>query len=350
MTLQFPLLFYPIIILHPVPSELRPRSALPAPRGTVSAFGAEKAISEQSLLVFHLALVIFSWWGHRNAGQGFTHGDISRCCSSVTFSTPVSKLWHSGLCFRGGRMSLKVLSSLANCVICVLFVSPAPCGGHLTSPSGTILSPGWPGFYKDSLSCAWVIEAQPGYPIKITFDRCSPPNPLGLGGLGSPGEGNELLHVRVLPSFIYELLAGNQSSPSSEEGKLGWFCLSHSCSFLGVFQTHFWGLSSHIFSVWQEQQEMLIFLAFPGFSVLCWPWLCRGACSGSTRMWMDVNPDILKISCCLDSWSAPESREELPLPPLLGHLGLRGSFSPVSFGQHFRAGEALSLVGIRVKR
>ncbi|XP_038307699.1 CUB and sushi domain-containing protein 2 isoform X5 [Canis lupus familiaris] len=46
-----------------------------------------------------------------------------------------------------------------------------PCGGHLTSPSGTILSPGWPGFYKDALSCAWVIEAQPGYPIKITFDR-----------------------------------------------------------------------------------------------------------------------------------------------------------------------------------
>ncbi|KAM6428144.1 CUB and sushi domain-containing protein 2 isoform 3-T4 [Liasis olivaceus] len=47
----------------------------------------------------------------------------------------------------------------------------APCGGHLTSPSGMILSPGWPGFYKDSLNCAWVIEAQPGYPIKITFDR-----------------------------------------------------------------------------------------------------------------------------------------------------------------------------------
>ena len=53
------------------------------------------------------------------------------------------------------------------------FLVAAPCGGHLTSPSGTILSPGWPGFYKDSLSCAWVIEAQPGYPIKITFDRCS---------------------------------------------------------------------------------------------------------------------------------------------------------------------------------
>ncbi|XP_058853305.1 CUB and sushi domain-containing protein 2-like [Acipenser ruthenus] len=47
----------------------------------------------------------------------------------------------------------------------------APCGGHLTAPSGTILSPGWPGFYKDSLNCVWVMEAQPGYPIKIIFDR-----------------------------------------------------------------------------------------------------------------------------------------------------------------------------------
>ncbi|XP_051775015.1 CUB and sushi domain-containing protein 1 [Erpetoichthys calabaricus] len=47
----------------------------------------------------------------------------------------------------------------------------APCGGHLTAPSGMILSPGWPGFYKDSLNCVWVIEAQPGYPIKIIFDR-----------------------------------------------------------------------------------------------------------------------------------------------------------------------------------
>ncbi|MEE6484219.1 hypothetical protein FKM82_013795 [Ascaphus truei] len=47
----------------------------------------------------------------------------------------------------------------------------APCGGHLTALSGMILSPGWPGFYKDSLNCVWVLEAQPGYPIKITFDR-----------------------------------------------------------------------------------------------------------------------------------------------------------------------------------
>uniref|UniRef100_A0A8C5DPG5 CUB and sushi domain-containing protein 3-like n=1 Tax=Gouania willdenowi TaxID=441366 RepID=A0A8C5DPG5_GOUWI len=47
----------------------------------------------------------------------------------------------------------------------------APCGGHYSGPAGVILSPGWPGYYKDSLSCEWVVEAEPGRSIKISFDR-----------------------------------------------------------------------------------------------------------------------------------------------------------------------------------
>ncbi|XP_027021418.2 CUB and sushi domain-containing protein 1 isoform X3 [Tachysurus fulvidraco] len=47
----------------------------------------------------------------------------------------------------------------------------APCGGHLTAPAGVLLSPGWPGYYKDSLSCEWVIEARKNHAIKISFDR-----------------------------------------------------------------------------------------------------------------------------------------------------------------------------------
>ncbi|XP_061670636.1 CUB and sushi domain-containing protein 3 isoform X2 [Syngnathoides biaculeatus] len=47
----------------------------------------------------------------------------------------------------------------------------APCGGHYSAPNGVILSPGWPGYYKDSLSCEWVIESEPGRSIKVTFDR-----------------------------------------------------------------------------------------------------------------------------------------------------------------------------------
>uniref|UniRef100_A0A8C5B874 CUB and Sushi multiple domains 1 n=1 Tax=Gadus morhua TaxID=8049 RepID=A0A8C5B874_GADMO len=47
----------------------------------------------------------------------------------------------------------------------------SPCGGHLTAPNGILLSPGWPSFYRDSLNCQWVIEAQPDHAVKIHFDR-----------------------------------------------------------------------------------------------------------------------------------------------------------------------------------
>ncbi|XP_067112326.1 CUB and sushi domain-containing protein 2 [Osmerus mordax] len=47
----------------------------------------------------------------------------------------------------------------------------APCGGELKAPSGIILSPGWPELYKEALNCEWIIEAPPGYPIKIIFDK-----------------------------------------------------------------------------------------------------------------------------------------------------------------------------------
>uniref|UniRef100_A0A673IHF6 CUB and Sushi multiple domains 1 n=1 Tax=Sinocyclocheilus rhinocerous TaxID=307959 RepID=A0A673IHF6_9TELE len=47
----------------------------------------------------------------------------------------------------------------------------APCGGHLTAPIGVLLSPGWPGYYKDSLNCEWMIEARKDHAIKISFAR-----------------------------------------------------------------------------------------------------------------------------------------------------------------------------------
>ncbi|CAL8260982.1 unnamed protein product, partial [Boreogadus saida] len=47
----------------------------------------------------------------------------------------------------------------------------APCGGHYSGASGVLLSPGWPGYYKDSLSCEWVIETEAGRSVKISFDR-----------------------------------------------------------------------------------------------------------------------------------------------------------------------------------
>lgn len=60
------------------------------------------------------------------------------------------------------------------CVCVFFFFAPsllAPCGGDLKAPSGIILSPGWPELYKEALNCEWIIQAPPGYPIKIIFDK-----------------------------------------------------------------------------------------------------------------------------------------------------------------------------------
>ncbi|KAB0386866.1 hypothetical protein FD755_001822, partial [Muntiacus reevesi] len=92
----------------------------------------------------------------RREGSRFRHGDTLQFECQPAFELVGQK---AITCQKNNQWSAKK----PGCV--------SPCGGHLTSPSGTILSPGWPGFYKDALSCAWVIEAQPGYPIKITFDR-----------------------------------------------------------------------------------------------------------------------------------------------------------------------------------
>lgn len=68
--------------------------------------------------------------------------------------------------YKGGNDSFDPL------VLCAGLCFPAaPCGGHLTAPTGVLLSPGWPSFYKDSLSCQWVIEAQADHAVKIHFDK-----------------------------------------------------------------------------------------------------------------------------------------------------------------------------------
>ena len=70
------------------------------------------------------------------------------------------------------KFAQKVIYISPSLFVCVCIYFPvAPCGGHLTAPTGVLLSPGWPSFYKDSLSCQWVIEAQPDHAVKIHFDR-----------------------------------------------------------------------------------------------------------------------------------------------------------------------------------
>ena len=91
--------------------------------------------------------------------------------SGLPFSSPV---YIHRLIFKNIINAKNIFCSLFSKILLLpvlWFYFSAPCGGHFSAPSGLILSPGWPGYYKDSLNCEWVIEAEPGHSIKITFER-----------------------------------------------------------------------------------------------------------------------------------------------------------------------------------
>ena len=44
------------------------------------------------------------------------------------------------------------------------------CGGLLTLPSGSIVSPKYPQKYENSLTCTWLIQAPEDKKIEVTFD------------------------------------------------------------------------------------------------------------------------------------------------------------------------------------
>lgn len=43
-----------------------------------------------------------------------------------------------------------------------IFLFSALCGGDVRGPSGTILSPGYPEFYPNSLNCTWTVDVTHG--------------------------------------------------------------------------------------------------------------------------------------------------------------------------------------------
>lgn len=48
-----------------------------------------------------------------------------------------------------------------------LFLATVPCGGNLTHRTGTILSPGYPEPYLNSLNCVWKITVPEGSGIQV---------------------------------------------------------------------------------------------------------------------------------------------------------------------------------------
>ncbi|TSK20132.1 CUB and sushi domain-containing protein 3 [Bagarius yarrelli] len=123
----------------------------------------------------------------------------------------------------------------------------APCGGHFTAPVGVILSPGWPGYYKDSLSCEWVMETEPGHSIKLSFDRFQTElnydfleihdGPNLLSPLIASLNGTQVPHFLFSSSNFLYLLFTTDSSRSNSGFKLFYESVTldtHSCLDPGV--------------------------------------------------------------------------------------------------------------------
>ncbi|XP_029427966.1 CUB and sushi domain-containing protein 2 isoform X2 [Rhinatrema bivittatum] len=116
--------------------------------------------------------ITFTTFRHNECPDPGVPVNGKRFGESLQLASSVSFLCDEGFIRTHGSETITCILKEGNVVwSSAVLRCEAPCGGHLTSPSGMILSPGWPGFYKDSLHCVWVLEAQPGYPIKITFDR-----------------------------------------------------------------------------------------------------------------------------------------------------------------------------------
>lgn len=52
---------------------------------------------------------------------------------------------------------------------CLFLSFPAGCGGILSTPQGTITSPGHPNHYPHGANCTWYINVQEGLIVRLTF-------------------------------------------------------------------------------------------------------------------------------------------------------------------------------------
>ena len=67
-------------------------------------------------------------------------------------------------------LKLKAFSSIYNQVSLFNHTYILACGGQLTTPTGVITSPNYPGYYAHNRDCRWFITAPQGKRITLTFE------------------------------------------------------------------------------------------------------------------------------------------------------------------------------------
>lgn len=109
-------------------------------------------------------------WAIRAKKSSSLCGDLAtRLKTNLSFMVQrdpiIFQNWRSSLVQAQGVLVVIKESSpvlLQSFLFLALFFSSALCGGYVFGKTGTILSPGFPDFYPNSLNCTWTIEVSHG--------------------------------------------------------------------------------------------------------------------------------------------------------------------------------------------
>uniref|UniRef100_A0A8C3XGN5 Deleted in malignant brain tumors 1 protein n=1 Tax=Cyanoderma ruficeps TaxID=181631 RepID=A0A8C3XGN5_9PASS len=103
--------------------------------------------------------------------QGLT--DV-RCCTCRTQAAPWAGGWRGKAwrCRHTGTWTLPVSSAYVSFLLVFSSAEDYSCGGLLSSPSGNLQSPFYPGNYPNNANCVWEIQVKTVLPPRMEGGRC----------------------------------------------------------------------------------------------------------------------------------------------------------------------------------